>query len=170
MKRILILRPKLELTDQWPLSRISMLLLSPKIKKLLVPRELFVLQIHMQKLCRVIILMRMSYYMGSTFPYFLPVVCMSVIHYHTPRYFHKKFEEHQKVDVNQIMWKLRSYEKRKEENRGLTAQTFLFDSKHQQYNKGRLVINYMQGIKTVVWFINPGDMKRMFWIINHRGM
>ncbi|XP_058734517.1 uncharacterized protein LOC131606282 [Vicia villosa] len=73
-----------------------------------------------------------------------PICCMSAVHYHTPHYVHKQFEELEVVDVNQLMWKPPIYKKRKG-NRGPTAQTFLSDFELQQWNEGRLVINYLQG-------------------------
>ncbi|PNX95657.1 hypothetical protein L195_g018850 [Trifolium pratense] len=73
-----------------------------------------------------------------------PICCMSVVHYHTPHYVHKQFEELEVVDVNQIMWELPRYEKSKE-NRGPMAQKFLSDFELQLWNEGRLVINYLKG-------------------------
>ena len=74
-----------------------------------------------------------------------PICCMSAVHYHTPHYVHKQFEELEAVDLNQIMW-TRPSRKRKQ-NRGPTAQKFLSESELQQWNNGMLVTNYLQGHK-----------------------
>lgn len=66
---------------------------------------------------------------------------MSAVHYHTPHYAHKQFVELEVVDVNQIMWKLPIYKKRKD-NSGLTAQTILFDFELQQWNEGGVYCGY----------------------------
>ncbi|XP_058765005.1 uncharacterized protein LOC131638461 [Vicia villosa] len=85
-----------------------------------------------------------------------PICCMSAVHYHTPHYVHKQLEELEVVDVNKIMWKLPKCKKRKG-NSGPTPQTFLSDFELQQWNEGRLVINYLQGHEDDGMVYQPGS-------------